>query len=134
MKKRPLKRSEEYKSRVRQYALALARRYRPEIADTFLGRVKEAELLLSRHNMAGTDAPYLLIGQQVVLKELYFDAGPVTYCLIYEVTDEYVGLISLWHGVGSRKIGTLMRLWGPENTVSRNERDDHNVRSSDYPA
>lgn len=112
MKKRLLKRSSEYQSRVRQYAVNLAERYRLEIAEAFLVKVKEAEKLLVRHNLAGTDAPYVLAGQQVVLKELYFSAGPVTYCLIYEIVDEYVGLISLWHGVGARKNGALIRLWG----------------------
>jgi hypothetical protein len=111
MKKRLLKRSGEYKARVRAYAMGLAERYRPEIADAFLARIEEAETFLTENNYAGTDEPYLLAGQYVVLKELYFDSGPVTYCLIHEVTDEYVGLISLWHGVGSRKTGTLKRLW-----------------------
>jgi hypothetical protein len=110
---RPFKRSSEYKTRVKTYALGLAERYTPEIADAFLARVEEAEALLDANNNAGTDSPYLLAGQHVVLKELYFDSGPVKYCLIYEVTDEYVGLISLWHGVGSRKAGTLIRVWGP---------------------
>jgi len=113
MQKRPLKRSSEYKARVRSYALGLAQRYRPEIADVFLTRVEEAEALLAANNNAGTDSPYLLAGLQVVLKELYFESGPVRYCLVYEVTDEYVGLISLWHGMGMRKSGTLRRLWGP---------------------
>lgn len=112
MRKRLLKRSSEYKSRVKSYALGLAQRYRPEIADAFLSRVEGAEALLADNNMAGTDAPYLLAGQHVVLRELYFDSGPVKYCLIHEVTDEYVGLVSLWHGVGARKTGTLIRLWG----------------------
>jgi hypothetical protein len=111
MKKRLLKRSSEYKARVRSYALGLAERYRPEIADVFLARVEEAEMLLANNCNVGTDSPYLLAGQHVVLKELYFDSGPVRYCLIYEVTAEYVGLISLWHGVGSRKNGTLKRIW-----------------------
>ena len=112
MKNRPLKRSSEYKARVTSYALGLAKRYRLEIADSFLDRVEEAEALPANNNNAGTDSPYLLAGQQAVLKELYFDSGPVKYCLIYEVTTEYVGLISLWHGVGSRKAGTLLRIWG----------------------
>ena len=47
----------------------------------------------------------------IVLKEFYFDSGPVKYCLIYEVAIDYVGLISLWHGVGARKTGTLTRIW-----------------------
>jgi hypothetical protein len=112
MKKRPLKRSSEYKARVKAYAEGLAERYRPEIGDVFLESVEEAETLLSANNMAGTAAPYLLAGQQIVLRELYFTSGPVSYCLIYEVTTDYVGLVSLWHGVGSRKTGTLIRLWG----------------------
>jgi hypothetical protein len=112
MKKKPLKRSGEYKNRVRKYAIGLAERYRPEIAHLFLSKVEEAEKLLVDNNMAGTAAPYLLAGQHVALRELYFESGPVMYCLIYEVTDDYVGLISLWHGVGSRKTGTLMRVWG----------------------
>ena len=98
-------------ARVKVYALGLAERYRPEIADAFLVRVEEAEVLLSKNNYAGTDAPYLLAGHKVVLKELYFDSGPVKYCLIHEVTDEYVGLISLWHGVGSRNTSMLKRIW-----------------------
>jgi hypothetical protein len=111
VKKRDLKRSSEYKARVKRYALGLSERYRPEIADVFLERVEKAEALLSDNNFAGTDAPYLLCGQQVILRELYFDSGPVKYCLIYEVTDEYVGLVSLWHGVGTRITGTVKRLW-----------------------
>ena len=113
MESRPLKRSSEYKTRVKSYALGLSERYRPEIADAFLARVEETEALLATNNNAGTDSPYLLAGQHVVLKELYFDSGPVKYCLIYEVTNEYVGLISLWHGKGLRKTGTLIRKWGP---------------------
>jgi len=112
MKKKPLKRSGEYKIRVRKYAIGLAERFRPEIAHVFLSRVEEAEKLLAENVLVGTTAPYLLAGQQVVLRELYFESGPVMYCLIYEVTDDYVGLVSLWHGVGSRKAGTLMRVWG----------------------
>ena len=47
-----------------------------------------------------------------MLLEVYIDSGPVKYCIIYEVTEDYVGLISLWHGVGSRKSDILVRLWG----------------------
>ena len=111
MVKRPLKRSLEYQTRIRRYAEKLAERYRVEVADAFLDRIETAERLLFDNNFAGTDSPYLLAGQQVALKELYIDSGPVKYCLIYEVTDEYVGLISLWHGVGSRSTETLVRLW-----------------------
>lgn len=112
MKKRPLKRSSEYKARVKAYAIGLAERYRPEIANVFLMSVAETETFLLANNLAGTAAPYLLAEQQVVLRELYFSSGPVSYCLIYEVTKDYVGLISLWHGIGSRKNGKLIRLWG----------------------
>jgi len=112
MLRRPLKRSLEYQSRVRYYAENLAERYRVEIADVFLARIEAAEKFLYDNNFAGTDAPYLLAGQQEVLKELYIDSGPVKYCIIYEVTEVYVGLISLWHGVGSRKSDKLVRLWG----------------------
>lgn len=112
MKKRPLKRSLEYQSRVRHYAENLVKRYRLEVADAFLARIEGAENFLCDNSFVGTDSPYLLSGQQVMLKELYIDSGPVKYCFIYEVTEEYVGLISLWHGVGSRKSNMLVRLWG----------------------
>lgn len=42
---------------------------------------------------------------------MYFSPGPVSYCLIYEVTADSIGLISLWHGIGSRKNGKIVRLW-----------------------
>ena len=112
MGKRPLKRSLEYQARVRHYAANLAERYRVEVADAFLSRIEAAEKFLYDNNLAGTDSPYLLAGQQVVLKELYVDSGPVKYCINYEVTEDYIGLISLWHGVGSRKSDMLVRLWG----------------------
>jgi len=85
MTKRPLKRSGEYKKRVKAYTTGLVERYRPEIAEVFLSSVAEAEALLMANNMAGTAAPYLLAGQQVVLRELYFTSGPVSYSLIYEL-------------------------------------------------
>ena len=112
MAKRPLKRSLEYQSRIRHYVKNLAERYRFEVADAFLDRIEAAEKILYDNNFAGTDSPYLLAGQQVMLKELHIDSGPVKYCIIHEVTGEYVGLISLWHGVGSRKSDMLVRLWG----------------------
>lgn len=112
MSKLPLKRSLEYQSRVRLYAGNLAERYRIEVADVFLARIEAAEKFLCENNLAGTDAPYLLAGQQVVLKEMYIDSGPVKYCIIYEMTEDYVGLVSLWHGVGSRKSDMLVRLCG----------------------
>lgn len=106
-----LKRSEEYKIRVRKYACALAERYRPEVADLFLEAIRSAERLLQENNLIGVQAPYLLAGQQVLLRELYFDCGPARYCLIHEVTDEYVGLISLRHCSGSRMTVNFLRLW-----------------------
>lgn len=114
MKKLPLKRSSEYKARVRAYTLGLAERYRSEIAKVFLANTEEAEALLLANNIAGTAVPYVLAGQQIVLRELYFTSGPVSYCIIYEVTTDYIGLISLWHAVGSRKTGTLIRLWSAQ--------------------
>jgi hypothetical protein len=107
----PLKRSDEYKARVRKYAFDLAERYRPEIADLFLAETRKAEKLLRDNNLVGVQAPYLIIGQRVMLRELYFDCGPVRYCLIHEVSDEYVGLISLWHCSGSRMTVNFLRLW-----------------------
>ena len=112
MAKRRLKRSLEYQARVRLYASGLAERYRMEVVEAFLARIEAAEQFLYEHNSAGTDAPYLLAGQQVVLKELYIDSGPVKYCIIYEVTEEFIALISLWHGVGLRSTDMLVRLWG----------------------
>jgi len=111
MKQLPLKRSPEYKARVSSYAHDLAKRYRPEVADVFLENVKEAEKLIRDNNHIGTNAPYVLSENNVVLKELYFKAGPVNYCLIYDVMTDFVGLISLWHGVGVRSSDTLTRIW-----------------------
>ena len=111
---RPLNRSNEYKSRVRKYANELANRYRVEIADVFLSSVQEAEQLIHKNNQAGTNVPYILAEQQVILKELYFVSGPAKYCLIYEIMDDYVGLISLWHGMGARSSDTMSRIWRRE--------------------
>lgn len=108
---RPLNRSAEYKSRIRKYAKALANQYRVEIADVFLSSVQSAEQLIYENNKAGTDVPYILAEQQVILKELYSVSGPAKYCLIYEVLDDYVGLISLWHGMGSRNTDVMSRVW-----------------------
>ena len=105
----PLKRSAEYKSRVRSYARNLAERYRPEVADVFLESVKKAESLIYNTNYVGTDAPYFLAGQNVVLKELYFDSGPAAYCIIYQIMEDCIGLISIWHGMGSRGTDSLTR-------------------------
>ncbi len=107
----PLRRSEEYKLQVGIYARQLSKRYRFEIADVFLSSVQSAEQLIYKNNQAGTDVPYLLAGQQVVLKELYFVSGPAKYCLIYEILDDCVGLISLWHGMGARRTGMMARIW-----------------------
>lgn len=107
----PLKRSDEYKSRVRIYAKGLVKRYRVEIADVFLLSVQSAEQMIYKNNQVGTDVPYLLADQQVVLKELYFVSGPAKYCLIYELLDDCVGLISLWHGMGSRNTNMMARIW-----------------------
>jgi hypothetical protein len=107
----PLKRSEEYKSRVRSYAKNLVERYRPEIADVFLGSVKRAESLIHSTNHAGIDVPYFLAGRNVVFKEYYFNSGPAKYCIIYEIMTDCIGLISIWHGMGSRDTGNLTRLW-----------------------
>ncbi|MEA3543851.1 MAG: hypothetical protein U9R69_01370 [Thermodesulfobacteriota bacterium] len=107
----PLKRSDEYKSRVRIYAQRLAKRYRLEIADAFISSVRSAEQLIHKNNQAGTDVPYILTEQQVVLKELYFVSGSAKYCLIYEILDDCVGLISLWHGMGSRSTDVMARIW-----------------------
>ena len=111
---RPLNRSDEYKSKIRKYANELANRYRVEIADVFLSSVQEAEQLIHKNNQAGTDVPYILAEQQVILKELYFVSGPAKYCLIYEILDDCVGLISLWHGMGSRSTDVMSRIWRRE--------------------
>lgn len=106
-----LKRSLEYNSRAYYYALGLRQRYRYEIADVFLNSVKSAEDRIFENNAIGTNVPYLLQGQKIVLKEHYFKSGPATYCLIYEITADNVWLISLWHGEGKRQSGGLLRLW-----------------------
>ena len=111
---RPLNRSDEYKSRVRKYANELAHRYRIEIADAFLSSIQAAEQLIYKNNQAGTDVPYILAEQEVVLKELYFVSGPAKYCLVYEILDECVGLISLWHGMGARSTDAMSRIWRRE--------------------
>lgn len=111
MNQLPLKRSHEYQDRVRAYAINLARRYRPEVADVFLQTVQKVEKQLAANNHLGTNAPYVLSGQNVVLTELYFKSGPVSYCLIHEIMSDCVGLVSLWHGVGERRSDNLTRIW-----------------------
>ncbi|MGK2905899.1 MAG: hypothetical protein ACSLFH_06070, partial [Desulfuromonadales bacterium] len=45
------------------------------------------------NNEAGTCAPYIMLGQKVVLRELYFTSGPAKYCMVYDIFDDYIGLI-----------------------------------------
>jgi hypothetical protein len=98
-------------ARVRHYFFDLAERYGADVADKFLDRVAAQEDMVGRHNEVGTKTPYVLAGQQVILRELYFDSPPARYCLIYDVLDDCVPLISLWHAVGARNDGVLVRLW-----------------------
>ncbi|SKA00078.1 hypothetical protein SAMN02745119_02298 [Trichlorobacter thiogenes] len=107
----PLRRSGEYKTRIRKYASDLAERYRPEIALLFLAEVQKTEQLLHDNNLLGVQVPYLLAEHQVMLRELYFDCGPARYCLIHELYNDYVGLISLWHCSGSRMTVNSLRIW-----------------------
>jgi len=111
VKKLPLKTSEEYESRVRYYALELKRKYGKEVAGVFLKDVKKAEARLKGNCHIGTSAPYVLDGKPVILQESYFESGPAPYCTIFEITAHYVGLITLWHGIGSRQTKQLQRLW-----------------------
>jgi len=107
----PLKRSDEYESSIRKYAGDLVSRYRPEIAYIFLAEVKKTEQLLFENNLLGVQTPYLLAGQQVLLRELCFDCGPAKYCLIYELCKGYIGLLSLRHYSGSRMTVNSLRIW-----------------------
>jgi len=107
----PLKRAPEYKRRVSAYAHDLARRYGSDVADAFLKRVKAEEKLIRDDNHIGTTVPYILAGENVTLKECYFDSGPAKYCLIYDILEDCVALLSLWHGTGSRHNGILIRIW-----------------------
>jgi hypothetical protein len=107
MSKRPLKRSLEYQSRVRHYAGNLAERYRVEVADAFLARIEAAEKFLYDINLAGTDAPYLLAGQQAVLKELYIDSGPVKYCIIYPVFDTVSPVFTYFQRKLGKKVSNI---------------------------
>lgn len=111
MAQRPLKRSLEYKERVRDYATNLARRYRVEIAEVFLKDVALAQKQIADNCHSGTPAPYLMLEQKVILRELYFTSGPARYCLVYEINEDYIGLITLWHGRGSRSQEDLIRVW-----------------------
>jgi hypothetical protein len=107
----PLRRTPQYVARVRHYYFGLAERYGADVADKFLDRVSAQQDMIERHNEVGTQAPYILTGQEVVLREVYFDSPPSKYCLIYEILDDCVSLISLWHATGARNDGVLIRLW-----------------------
>lgn len=111
MKTLPLKRSPEYKERVRHYALHLQKRYRKEVAVKFLEDLKDAERLILHGYEIGTAAPYVLAGQNVILHELYFNSGPAAYCIVFAIFTDCVGLISLWHGRGSRSDDDMSRIW-----------------------
>lgn len=111
MNQRPLKRSLEYKGRVRKYAKNLASRYRREIAEIFLKSVDQAQQRIYENNEIGTSAPYVLLGEKVILRELYFSSGPAKFCLVYDICDDYVGLVTLWHGEGIRSSEELIRIW-----------------------
>lgn len=111
MRTLPLRYSPEYHSRLRMYVLTLKERYGKAVAGVFLDAVARAESRLKDNCDIGKSEPYLLSGEMVTLKELYFESGPQTYCIVYEVAEAYVGLISLWHGRGSRQSKVLTRLW-----------------------
>ncbi len=107
----PLKRTPQYMLRVRHYFFDIAERYGAEVAEKFLDRVDAQEERIGQHNEIGAKAAYILGGQQVILREVYFDSPPSRYCLIYDILDDCIPLISLWHAVGSRNDGVLIRLW-----------------------
>ncbi|MDW7645779.1 MAG: hypothetical protein SCI25_12150 [Desulfuromonadales bacterium] len=111
MSQRQLKRSLEYKQKVREYARNLSSRFRPEIAAVFLRDLGSAQKRIFENNEVGTLAPYVLLGQKIILRELYFTSGPAKYCVVYDIFDDYVGLVTLWHGMGSRASEDLIRLW-----------------------
>ncbi|MDO3376528.1 hypothetical protein [Geoalkalibacter halelectricus] len=107
----PLKRAPEYKRRLRYYAHDLTQRYGPDVAEAFLKRVQAEEHLIRDNNQVGTSVPYIFAGQHILLRECYFDSGPAKYCLIYDILEDCVALISLWHGKGAREDGILVRRW-----------------------
>jgi hypothetical protein len=111
MSQRQLKRSLEYKQKVREYARNLSRRYRPEIAGVFIKDVGLAQKRIFDNNKAGTSAPYIMLGQNVVLRELYFTSGPAKYCMVYDIFDDHIGLVTLWHGTRAMASDALLRLW-----------------------
>ena len=106
-----LKRSPQYEGRVIYYVDNIAERYGVAVADSFIEAVEKQENLIEKHNCIGVKAPYIFAGQHVILRELYFASGPVRYCLVYEILEDCVPLISLWHGVGARCDGDLLRVW-----------------------
>ena len=107
----PLKRSPQYESRVSFYVYNIAERYGVAVAETFIQAVQKQEELIRKHNQVGVKAPYLFAGRQVVLREVYFDSGPVRYCLVYEVLEDCIPLVAVWHGVGARSEDGLVRVW-----------------------
>lgn len=111
MSQRQLKRSLEYKQKVREYALNLSKRYRLEIAGVFIRDVGLAQKRILENNEAGTCAPYIMLGQKVVLRELYFTSGPAKYCMVYDIFEDFIGLVTLWHGMGTRASDNLVRSW-----------------------
>lgn len=111
MKNLPLRYSPEYDTRLRKYASALKEKYGKAVAGVFLDAVTKAEKRLKDNCNIGKSEPYLLNGKLVTLEELYFESGPETYCIVFGITESYVGLISLWHGKGSRQSKILKRLW-----------------------
>ena len=111
MSQKQLKRSLEYRQKVREYALNLSKRYRLEIAGVFIRDVGLAQKRILDNNEVGTCAPYLMLGQKVVLRELYFTSGPAKYCMVYYIFDDHVGLVTLWHGMGARASDNLVRSW-----------------------
>ena len=112
MSRRLLKRSLEYRQRVRVYAKNLSKRYRLEIAGVFIKDVGLAQKRIFENNETGTKTPYLMLGQKVELRELYFTSGPAKYYIVYDIFDNHIGLVTIWHGTGARGSDDLMRLWG----------------------
>ncbi len=85
---------------VRRYAEGLAERYRLEIAEAFLDRIEAAEKFLCDNNLAGTDSPYLLAGQQVVLKEAVKDY--MTASIQFPIANSNITAILPFERVGSQ--------------------------------
>lgn len=111
MKSLPLRPSPEYLSRVRYYSLNLKERYGRDVARVFIKAVKDAEEGVRENCNIGTSSPYILYDHQVVLQEWYFTSGPAEYCLVFEIAESRVELVTLWHGSGSRESETLRRVW-----------------------